>query len=462
MKPVIVLVGRPNVGKSTLFNRLTRSRAALVADVPGLTRDRQYGDGRIGDRPYLVIDTGGVAGRLDAHAGALAQIMSAQTRQAIAEADAVILVVDARAGLTSADRDLADDLRRSGKVIHVAVNKAEGMNPDVAVAEFHKLGLGAPSAVSAEHGDGVAAFMERVLAGVPVVAEVPTPVGIPRVAVIGRPNVGKSTLVNALLGEERVVVFDEAGTTRDAIRIPFERDGQSFVLIDTAGVRRRARIHEAIEKFSVVKTLQAIDQCDVCVLVLDAAEGVTDQDVALAGYVLEEGRALVLVANKWDLPDAAQRAWVRREIERKLPFVDYVRVHYASATEHTGLDALFTSALEAFDSARRPMPTGRLNRVLASAIQATAPPIVRGRRIKPKYAHQGGKSPPTIVIHGNLVSELSDSYRRYLAKTFRKAFRLVGTPVRIECRDEENPYRPKAATRRRPASGSRRGVKKRI
>jgi GTP-binding protein len=462
MKPVIVLVGRPNVGKSTLFNRLTRSRAALVADAPGLTRDRQYGDGRIGDRPYLVIDTGGVPGRLDARGGALARIMSAQTRQAIAEADAVILVVDARAGLASADRDLAEDLRRSGKVIHVAVNKAEGMDPDVAAADFHKLGVGAPSAISAEHGDGVAAFMERVLAGVPVVPEVHTPEDIPRVAVIGRPNVGKSTLVNALLGEERVVVFDEAGTTRDAIRIPFERDGRSFVLIDTAGVRRRARIDEAIEKFSVVKTLQAIDQCDVCILVLDAAEGVTDQDVALAGYVLEEGRALVLVANKWDVPDAAQRAWVRREIERKLPFVDYVRVHYASAREHTGLDALFGSVLEAFDSARRPMPTGRLNRLLAAAIQATAPPIVRGRRIKPKYAHQGGKSPPTIVIHGNLVSELPDSYRRYLAKTFRKAFRLMGTPVRIECRDEENPYRPKVATRRQSASGSRRSVKKRL
>jgi GTP-binding protein len=304
--------------------------------------------------------------------------------------------------------------------------------------------------------------MERVLAGVPVVTEAAAPEGIPRVAVIGRPNVGKSTLINALLGEERVVVFDQAGTTRDAVRIPFERHGQSFVLIDTAGVRRRARIDEAIEKFSVVKTLQAIGESDVCILVLDAAEGVTDQDVALAGYALEEGRALVLVANKWDVPDAAQRTWVRREIERKLPFVDYVRVHYASAKEHIGLDGLFTSILEAFDSARRPMPTGRLNRLLTAAIQATAPPIVRGRRIKPKYAHQGGKSPPTIIIHGNLVSELPDSYRRYLAKTFRKAFRLMGTPVRIECRDEENPYRPKATTRRRPTSDSRRSVKKGI
>lgn len=462
MKPVIVLVGRPNVGKSTLFNRLTRSRAALVADVPGLTRDRQYGDGQVGDRPYLVIDTGGVAGRLDARAEGLAQLMSAQTRQAITEADAVILVVDGRAGLTASDQELAEDLRRSGKVVHVAVNKAEGMDAEVATAEFHRLGLGVPVAISAAHGDGVAAFMERVLAGVPAVAEVPAAKDVPRIAVIGRPNVGKSTLVNALLGEERVVVFDQAGTTRDAIRIPFERQGQAFVLIDTAGVRRRARIDETIEKFSVVKTLQAIDESDVCILVLDAAEGVTDQDVALAAHVLEQGRALVLVVNKWDLPDAAQRDWVRREVERKLPFLDFVRVHYASAKEHTGLDGLLSSVLEAFDSARRTMPTGRLNRLLAEAVRSTAPPIVRGRRIKPKYAHQGGKRPPTIVIHGNLVSELPDAYRRYLAKTIRKAFRLVGTPVRIECRDEENPYRAKAATRRRPAAQSKQSVKKRI
>ena len=462
MKPVIVLVGRPNVGKSTLFNRLTRSRAALVADVPGLTRDRQYGDGRIGDRPYLVIDTGGVAGRLEARAAALAQILSAQTRQAIAEADAVILVVDARAGLTAADQDLAEDLRRRGKVVHVAVNKSEGMNADVATAEFHRLGLGVPAAISAAHGDGVAAFMQRVLAGLPAVPEAPAARDVPRIAVIGRPNVGKSTLVNALLGEERVVVFDQAGTTRDAIRIPFERGGQAFVLIDTAGVRRGARVAEAIEKFSVVKTLQAIDESDVCVLVLDAAEGVTDQDVALAAHVLEEGRALVLVVNKWDLADGAQRDWVRREVERKLPFLDFVRVHYASAKEHTGLDGLLASVLEAFDSARRTMQTSRLNRLLAEAVRSTAPPIVRGRRIRLKYAHQGGRRPPTIVIHGNLVSELPDSYRRYLARTFRKAFRLVGTPVRIECRDEENPYRAKTTTRRGLVARSRQSVKKHI
>ncbi len=462
MKPVIVLVGRPNVGKSTLFNRLTRSRAALVADVPGLTRDRQYGDGRIGDRPYLVVDTGGVAERLTLDAGALGASMTAQTRQAIAEADAVILVVDARAGVTAGDRELAEELRRSGKPIFLAVNKAEGHDPHVAAAEFHALGVGVPQAISATHGDGVAALMERVLSAVPVAVATPPAATGARIAVVGRPNVGKSTLVNALLGEERVIVFDEAGTTRDAIHIPFERAGEPYVLIDTAGVRRRMRVEEAIEKFSVVKTLQAIDEANVCVLVLDARAGVTDQDVALAGHVLQEGRALVLAVNKWDLLDSAERAWIRREVERKLPFIEFVRVHYISARAGTGLDALFDAVREAYASACRELPTTRLNRVLAAAVQATPPPMVRGRRIRPKYAHQGGRNPPTIVIHGNLVEAMPQAYRRYLAHAFRRAFDLAGTPVRIVLRQEHNPYEEteRRAPRRTPARARQR-VKKR-
>ncbi|UCH53591.1 MAG: ribosome biogenesis GTPase Der [Pseudomonadota bacterium] len=461
MKPVIVIVGRPNVGKSTLFNRLTRSRLALVADAPGLTRDRQYGDGRVGDRPYLVVDTGGVADRL---AGALGDDMTKQTQQAIAEADAVLFVVDGASGLVASERELSAQLRRSGKPIYVAVNKVEGREPETAIAEFHALGLGAPSAISARHGDGVAGLMERVLVGLPVVDESGPPADVPKVAIVGRPNVGKSTLVNALLGEERVIVYDEGGTTRDAIHVPFERNAQQYVLIDTAGVRRRTKVSETIEKFSVVKTLQAIDESDVCILVIDAHAGVGDQDVALAGHILEQGRALVLAINKWDLLDVAQRAWVRREVNRKLPFADYVRVHEISAKRGSGLAPLFDSIREAYAAACVAMSTARLNRILGAAVQATPPPMLRGRRIRPKYAHQGGRRPPTIIVHGNLVDELSDAYRRYLANAFRRAFGLVGTPVRIECRAEDNPYRPKRAVRRatrRPARARSR-VKQRV
>ncbi len=442
MKPVVVLVGRPNVGKSTLFNRLTRSRAALVADAPGLTRDRQYGDGRVGDRPYFVVDTGGVVASLASTKGRgdMTAHVASQVRAALVEADAVILIVDAREGIHPVDRELAADLRRHGKPVWVAVNKAEGQDPSTAVAEFHALGLGEPMAVSAAHGEGVEELMQRALGTLPVAEEAEPEEGVPRIAVIGKPNAGKSTLVNALLGEERVVVSDAPGTTRDSIRVPLERGDRRYILIDTAGVRRRSRVEEPLEKFSVLKTLQAIDEADVAILVIDASTGVSEQDASLSGYALEAGRALVVAVNKWDAVPDSDRAWVKREFERKLPFLEFARVHYISAREGTGVGGLFASVDEAHASAHCTLPTPRLNRILKEAVTATPPPLVRGRRARPKYAHQGGKNPPRVIIHGNQVGSLSKSYRRYLANCFRKAFHLVGTPVRIECRQEENPY----------------------
>lgn len=454
MKPVVVLVGRPNVGKSTLFNRLTRRAAALVADLPGLTRDRQYGDGQVGDRPYLVVDTGGVVDSLHAERAAerrqaLADFIQGQTRQALAEADAVILLTDARAGVHPLDRQIASDLRRLGKPVFVAVNKAEGMPPETAVAEFYALGLGEPHAISAAHGDGVAALMKKVLADLPVV-KAEAPADVPRIAVVGRPNAGKSTLVNALLGEERVLVSPEPGTTRDSVHVPLERAGKRYLLIDTAGVRRRARIEDPIEKYSVARSLQAVAEANVVILVIDAHAGITEQDAALAGYVLEQGKALVVAVNKWDKLDSAARAWARRELERKLPFLEFVRFHPISALHGTGLAELFRSVDRAFASAHCTLSTPRLNRVLHQALQATAPPVEHGRRIRIKYAHQGGKNPPRIVLHGNQVKDLPESYRRYLANFFRRAFKLEGTPVWIECREGKNPF----AGRTQPA-GSR-------
>ncbi|MEW6329919.1 MAG: ribosome biogenesis GTPase Der [Pseudomonadota bacterium] len=447
MKPVVVLIGRPNVGKSTLFNRLTRSRSALVADAPGLTRDRQYGDGRIGDRPYFVVDTGGVVTGLgeakereDMSSG-----VATQVRTALTEADAVILIVDAREGVHPVDRVLAADLRRLGKPVWVAVNKAEGHDPATAVAEFHALGLGEPAAISAAHGEGVAGLIQRVLEKLPVAAETGPDESVPRIAVIGKPNVGKSTLVNALLGEQRVVVCDEPGTTRDSIHIPLERAGRRYVLVDTAGVRRRARIDDLLEKFSVLKTLQAIDEANVAILVIDAQAGVAEQDASLAGYALEAGRSLVVAVNKWDAVKTSDRDWAKRELERKLPFLDFARMHFISAREGSGVSGLFRSVDEAHASAQRTMATPKLNRVLQAAVTATPPPLVHGRRARPKYAHQGGKNPPRVVVHGNQVASLSKSYRRYLANAFRRAFHLIGTPVLIECRQEENPYQGKKA-----------------
>src|SRR3989344_5759599 len=399
MKPVIVLVGRPNVGKSTLFNRLTRSRAALVADAPGLTRDRQYGDGRVGDRPYFVVDTGGVVSSLTAAKdhGDVKSGVTAQVRTALTEADAVILIVDAREGVHPADRELVADLRRQGKPVWIAVNKSEGRDP---------------VAVSAAHGEGVTDLIQRVLEKLPVAEETEPDENVPRIAVIGKPNVGKSTLVNALLGEQRVVVCHEPGTPRDSIRVPLDRDGRRYTLIDTAGVRRRARIDDQLEKFSVLKTLQAIDEANVAILVIDAHAGVADQDASLAGYALEAGRALVVAVNKWDIVKESDRMWANREIERKLSFLDFARVHFISAHTGTGVGGLFHSVDEAYASAHRIMTTPKLNRVLQAAVTATPPPLGHGRRARPKHAHHGGKNPPRVVIHGIQVASLSKAYRR--------------------------------------------------
>jgi GTP-binding protein len=437
MKPVVVLVGRPNVGKSTLFNRLTRSRAAIVADEPGVTRDRQYGDGIIGDRPYYVVDARG-----------LHEQIVIQIRQALTEADAIVFLVDAREGLNPLDREIADDLRRTGKPVTLAVNKSEGMDGSIAASEFHALGLGSPWSISSAHGEGVEELMEVALAPLPRAADVPVSNGVARVAVIGRPNAGKSTLVNAFLGEERVIVSHEPGTTRDSIYVPLERSGKSYVLIDTAGVRRRARVTQAIEKFSAIKTLQALDEANVIVLVLDAKEGIGEQDATLAGYVLRRGRGLVVALNKWDTLDRSGRDWIKRELERKLAFLDFAPVHYVSALHGTGVGALFPSIDRAFASANRVLPTSRLNRVLQTTVAATPPPIVRGRRIRLKFAHQGGRNPPLIVVHGNQVRSLAPSYRRYLASAFRDAFDLVGTPVVIQCKEGENPFQERSSRRK--------------
>lgn len=457
MKPVIVLVGRPNVGKSTLFNALTRSRDALVADIPGVTRDRLYGDGRVGARPYLVVDTGGIAGEADQEITGLAQM---QTRQAMEEADLVIFLTDARAGLTPGDREIADALRRLSVPVILAVNKTEGKDPDVAAAEFHQLALGEPIAISAAHGQGLPTLVERAIAQLPDAVEEEEIGDEPRVAVAGRPNVGKSTLVNALLGEERVVVFDRPGTTRDSVRIPLERGGRHYILIDTAGVRRRARVEEMIEKFSVVKTLQAIDQSNVVILVLDAQQEVSEQDASLAGYILEHGKSLVLAINKWDGLDQSARDWVKREVQRKLPFLSFSKPHFISALHGTNVGGLFPAVDRAFASACKTMSTPLLNKALARAIAATPPPMVHGHRIKPKFAHQGGRNPPLVIVHGNLVESVPDTYRRYLENVFRKGFKLEGTPVRIEFREGENPFKDKKNVLTKRQAEKRRRLKR--
>jgi GTPase len=444
MKPVVVLVGRPNVGKSTLFNALTRRRDAIVADQPGVTRDRQYGEGRVGDRPYLVVDTGGLA----TQAQGIAALMTAQSRQAMDEADAIVFVVDGRAGPSADDREIAQILRRLGKPVTLAVNKTEGQDPGSAAAEFFALGLGDPLAISAAHGEGLDALMSHVLAPLPQVSETEALDDVPRIAVAGRPNVGKSTLVNALLGEERVVVADQPGTTRDSIRIPLRHDNHDYILIDTAGVRRRTHVDEGVESYSVIKTLQAIGEANVVILVLDARREVSDQDVGLAGYILEQGRSLVLAVNKWDGLDEAQRAWIRREIERKLSFVVFAPPHFISALESSGIAALFPAIDRAFASANADLPTAQLNRVLEKAVQATPPPIAQRRRIKLKFAHQSGHNPPRVTIFGNQVAAVPDSYRRYLANCFRDAFHLEGTPVRIDFKQGENPFAVKKPKRK--------------
>ena len=487
MKPVIALVGRPNVGKSTLFNRLTRSRDAIVADFAGLTRDRHYGQGRMGERPFLVIDTGGFE---PVAKDGIYHEMAKQTRQAVIEADVVIFIVDGRAGLNAHDQIIADDLRKTGRTVVLAVNKAEGMRHANVTADFYTLGLGEPVVISSAHGDGVRELLEYVLDGVlgPIVdeddwlegadedndpfahldkvardAEIdkilsgkdseaddkPTleddlhrstrPI---KIAVVGRPNVGKSTLINTLVGEERVIAFDMPGTTRDAIEIEFERNGKQYVLIDTAGLRKRGKVFEAIEKFSVVKTLQAISDANVVILMLDAAQDISEQDAHIAGFILESGRALVVAVNKWDAVDSYERDRVKVDILRKLIFLDFAKFHYTSALKGTGVDALLSSVHAAHAAAFTNLSTPKLTRVLYNCIEHQAPPRKGSGSSRPKlrYAHQGGQNPPVIVIHGNSLEDVPDSYKRFLEGRFRDAFKLEGTPLRIEFKNSKNPY----------------------
>jgi GTP-binding protein len=438
MLPVVVLVGRPNVGKSTLFNRLTRTRDALVADLPGLTRDRQYGVGRVGTRPYVVVDTGGIVGGTDG----VEALMERQVQRAIAEADRVLFLVDAKDGRTAADEEIAAQLRRAGRPVTLVVNKSEHLERATAGAEFYALGLGEPAAVSATQGRGVKPLMEAVLADFPPAGEgdgAPDERGV-LIAVVGRPNVGKSTLVNRLLGEERVVVYDEPGTTRDSVHIPFERDGARYTLIDTAGVRRRARIEEAIEKFSVIKTLQAIEAAHVVLFVVDARQGVSEQDASLAGHIVDSGRALVLCVNKWDGLDADARDRVKADLDRLLPFLAFAERRFVSALHGSGVGHLLAAVDAAHESAVRDLKTPELSRILEEAVQEHQPPLVHGRRIKLRYAHQGGRNPPLIVIHGNQTEHVPAAYRRFLEQRFRDALRLRGTPVRVEFRTGENPF----------------------
>lgn len=443
MLPTLVLVGRPNVGKSTLFNRLTRSRAALVADRPGLTRDRHYGQGRLGSRPYLVVDTGGLM--VGAKEG-IEQEMTRQAEAAIAEADCLLFLVDGRQGVTAQDAAIAERLRRTGRPIFLVVNKAEGMARAIVGAEFHELALGEPHVISAAHGDGVRELIDEVLAALPSQeeeaqeeADASRESG-PRVAIVGRPNVGKSTLINALLGEERMISFDEPGTTRDAIEVPFTRNGRHYVLIDTAGVRRKGRIEDAVEKFSVIKTLQAIESADVVILLLDATQEVSDQDAHLAGFCLEAGRAMVVAVNKWDAAGAYRRQWVKQEIARKLAFLSFARTHFISARAGTGLSTLMKSVDEAFAAATARLATPKLTRVLIEAVQKQAPPRHGNVRPKLRYAHQGGTRPPLVVIHGNALEHVPPAYVRYLEHSFREAFGLVGTPLAIQFKTGRNPY----------------------
>jgi GTP-binding protein len=439
VKPIVALVGRPNVGKSTLFNRLTRSRDAIVHDVPGVTRDRHYGEGRHGDRSFIAIDTGGL--EPGAAEGIFVE-MARQAEQAMAEADAVLFIVDARAGLTPGDRKIADKLRKLRATVFVAVNKAEGMQSDTAVAEFHELGLGQPAAVSGAHGEGVRELMDAVLSRIPEteIREEDPDKGHPRVAIVGRPNVGKSTLINALVGEERVIAFDQPGTTRDPIEVPFERGGRRYTLVDTAGVRRRGRTGTPVEFYSIVKALQAIEASNVAVLVLDAADGVTEQDAHVAGYILERGRAVVLAVNKWDAADREQRARMKAELQWKLGFLGFAEVHTISAKDGKGLGPLMRSVDAAYAAAMARLSTPKLTRALIAAVERQAPPKRGPIRPKLRYAHQGGVNPPRVIIHGNALDRVPDSYQRYLEGFFRAQFRLAGTPLRVEFRTGRNPY----------------------
>jgi len=441
VKPVIAIVGRPNVGKSTLFNRLTKSRDAIVANFSGLTRDRHYGDARLGAREFIVIDTGGF--EPDSTTGIVRE-MAKQTRQAVAEADAVIFVVDVRGGLSAQDHDIASYLRSERKRVLLAANKAEGMVDSPLLGEFHELGIGEPIPISSAHGQGIRSLVEAALADFDfgdedALAEADAAAPI-RLAVAGRPNVGKSTLINTWLGEERLVAFDQPGTTRDAIHVPFERDGQRFELIDTAGLRRKGKVFEAIEKFSVVKTLQAIADANVVLLLLDATQGVTDQDAHIAGYILESGRAVVIAINKWDAIDSYQREMLQRSIEQRLAFLKFAQVLHISALKRQGLGPVWKAIAAAHASATKKLSTPVLTRLLQDAVEHQQPPRAGRFRPKLRYAHQGGMNPPVVVIHGNSLEHVGDSYKRYLEGRFREHFKLVGTPMRIEMKSSENPF----------------------
>ncbi len=446
MKPVIALVGRPNVGKSTLFNRLTKSRDAIVSDYAGLTRDRHYGQGRQGKREYIVIDTGGF--EPDASQGIFRE-MAKQTRQAVTEADVVVFVVDARDGLSAQDHEIANYLRRLSKPCLLVANKAEGMQAGAQLSEFYELGLGEVYPVSAAHGQGVRDLVDLALAPLQLPEEEDLPelaegeVAPIKLALAGRPNAGKSTLINTWLGEERLVAFDLPGTTRDAISVPFERNGQKFELIDTAGLRRKGKVFQAIEKFSVVKTLQAIESANVVLLLIDATEGVTDQDAHIAGYILESGRAVVLAVNKWDALDEYQRELVQRSIETRLGFLKFANLHFISAIKRQGLAPLWASIAQAHKAATCKMSTPVLTRVLLESLQFQTPKKVGAYRPKMRYAHQGGMNPPIIVIHGNSLNLVTDAYKRFLEGRFRKEFNLVGTPLRVEFKTADNPYAEK-------------------
>lgn len=463
MLPVVALVGRPNVGKSTLFNRLTRSRDALVADYPGLTRDRQYGQAEVEEHPFIVIDTGGIQGNEEG----IDALMAAQSLMAIEEADAVLFMVDARAGLTSADQGLASYLRKQNKKVFLVANKVDGIDADSAVAEFYSLGIeGSVHQIAAAHGRGVTQLLTLALTphiealsqskavendefdgelsdeelDAQNIAQAPDENDKIKLAIIGKPNVGKSTLTNRILGEDRVVVYDEPGTTRDSVYIPMEHDGREYTLIDTAGIRRRKNVTDVVEKYSVIKTLRAIEDANVCLLIIDAREGITDQDLSLLGFILEAGRSLVLAVNKWDGLDDHVKERIKTELDRRLGFIDFARIHFISALHGTGVGHLYESVEEAFISATKRISTSMVTKVLDMAVYDHQPPMHQGRRIKLKYAHAGGYNPPIIVIHGNLAKKLPSSYKRYLMNYYRKALKIMGTPIRIQFRETSNPF----------------------
>jgi GTPase len=444
MKPVIALVGRPNVGKSTLFNRLTRSRDALVADHSGLTRDRIYGTSKVEGCDFILIDTGGLTEQSDN----MSDLMRKQAQLAIDEADVIFFLVDGRSGLTPADEKVSQQLRNVGKSVLLVVNKTEGEQREMVAAEFYSLGLGEPQVISATQGRGIADLMDVLIKELPSVVPIENEFEedeqkdkIIRLAVLGRPNVGKSTLINRIMGEERVVAFDEPGTTRDSIHIPFEKDGTEYILIDTAGVRRRSKVSEMLEKFSIVKTLQALEDANVVLLILDAHQGIVEQDLHLAGLIIESGRAVVIAVNKWDGLEKSEREWVASNIERRLPFLNFANTHFISALHGSGVGLLFKSVKQAYESAMAKIPTPRLTRVLEDAVSEHQPPLVHGRRIKFRYAHLGGKNPPRIIIHGNQTEATPNSYRRYLENTFRDVLKLHGTPIRIEFKQGDNPFK---------------------